>query len=179
MRNGTKFLKETFGEKKTIGVEIGVHDGSHAIELYENLNIKQLYLVDIWENFNQEGQNSNYNFSYEITKNKFKDKKNVIIIKGDSVEIAKTFKSNSLDFVYIDANHQYEYVKKDIEAWYPKIKDNGYIAGHDYGGYWKGVKKAVDEFIINSCPNALFNSYYPIEKLLKNTQGFGDWWVKK
>jgi len=179
MRTGTEFLKEIYGNKQIIGVEIGVHDGSHAVELNENLNIAPLYLVDIWENFSQEGLNCNYNFSYEITKNKFKDNKNIMIIKGDSVEIAKEFKYKSFDFVYIDANHQYEYVKKDIEAWYPKIKIGGYLTGHDYGGYWTGVKKAVDEFILDTCPNTLFNNHYTIQEMLKNTQGFGDWWIKK
>lgn len=179
MRTGTEFLKEVFLNRKIIGVEIGVHDGSHAIELNENLNIDPLYLVDIWETFHQEGLDCDYNFSYEITKNKFKINNNVIILKGDSVATSFKFIDNSLDFIYIDANHQYEYVKKDIEAWYPKIKEGGYLTGHDYGGYWKGVKRAVDEFMINTCPNKLFNNRYTIQEMLKNTQGFGDWWIQK
>jgi len=55
-----------------------------------------------------------------------------------------------LDFVFIDANHMYEPVKEDIEAWYPLIRKDGIISGHDYNGMgdkrrgW-GVKRAVDE----------------------------------
>ncbi len=63
-------------------------------------------------------------------------------IKLDSLSASKLYEDNSLDFVFIDANHNYEFVKKDIEAWLPKIKKGGYIGGHDYGG---GVKQAVDE----------------------------------
>jgi hypothetical protein len=46
--------------------------------------------------------------------------------------------------VYIDANHTHEEVKKDIQAWLPKIKKGGIISGHDYGG-WEGVTQAVNE----------------------------------
>ena len=78
--------------------------------------------------------------------------KSIIGIKqGISWEIAKNYEDASLDFVFIDASHDYESVKKDIEAWYPKVKDNGIISGHDYfnskefGGPY-GVKQAIDEF---------------------------------
>ena len=48
-----------------------------------------------------------------------------------------------LDFVYIDANHNYECVKEDIEHWYPKVKVGGIIAGHDF--HYKTVHTAVLE----------------------------------
>jgi Methyltransferase domain len=44
----------------------------------------------------------------------------------------------------LDANHSYESVKEDIEAWFPKVKKGGLFAGHDYI-HWAGVKKVVDE----------------------------------
>jgi hypothetical protein len=37
-----------------------------------------------------------------------------------------------LDFIYIDANHAYDFVKEDIECWYPKVKPGGWVMGHDY-----------------------------------------------
>jgi len=49
-----------------------------------------------------------------------------------------------LDFIYIDGNHEYEYVKKDIEMYWHKIKDGGIMAGHDI--QLKGVSDAVLEF---------------------------------
>lgn len=66
------------------------------------------------------------------------------LIKSLSHEGANWFKDGSVDILFVDAGHSYEAVKKDIEAWLPKMKPNGIIAGHDYHS-WEGVKKAVDE----------------------------------
>ena len=63
-----------------------------------------------------------------------------------SIEASKLFVPNSCDVVFIDMEHSYEAVKKDIEAWLPKIKKGGYLAGHDYNVYWSGVIQAVDEY---------------------------------
>jgi len=49
-----------------------------------------------------------------------------------STQGADLFQDNSLDFVYIDANHAYDYVVEDMEKWYPKVKNGGYLIGHDY-----------------------------------------------
>lgn len=67
------------------------------------------------------------------------------IIKGNSVELSETFVDHSFDFIFIDANHTYEEVKKDIEAYLPKVKKGGVLAGHDYHPIWSGVIKSVDE----------------------------------
>ena len=62
-----------------------------------------------------------------------------------SHEAAALYPDHSLDFVFIDAAHDYGNVKKDIQAWAPKVKETGIIAGHDYFGA-EGVRAAVDEF---------------------------------
>jgi hypothetical protein len=67
------------------------------------------------------------------------------IRKGDSVELSKVYEDESLDFVFIDANHEYAPVRADILAWLPKVKRDGVIAGHDYHGDWPGVQRAVEE----------------------------------
>jgi predicted O-methyltransferase YrrM len=81
-----------------------------------------------------------------------------VIIARPSVEAAENFDDNSMDFVFLDADHSYESVKADITAWWPKIKPGGWLCGHDYGGWlvvkrggketkqYFGVKQAVDEF---------------------------------
>ena len=68
-------------------------------------------------------------------------------IRLTSTEASNLYADNSLDFVFIDANHSYEFIKDDIKHWYPKVKKGGILAGHDYWSDWPGVIQAVDEFI--------------------------------
>jgi hypothetical protein len=55
-----------------------------------------------------------------------------VMIRATSEIASDIFADESLDVVYIDANHAYDFVKQDIELWYPKVKKGGYIGGHDY-----------------------------------------------
>lgn len=169
MRTSTAFLEKIFKNKKLKGAEIGVLKGENAISINETLNMERLYLIDIWDEYLHEEKTKTLNFFkyYEGVKNIFKDCKNVIIIRGDSIEVAKTIKNNYLDFVYIDGNHDYEYVKKDIIAWFSKVKKGGYICGDDYCKKWKGVIRAVNEFVKE-------HNYK-----LMNKHKEGDWWFQK
>jgi glycosyltransferase involved in cell wall biosynthesis len=62
---------------------------------------------------------------------------------GDSAESASQFEDGSMDFIFIDAAHDYDSVVKDLAAWWPKLKEGGIFAGHDYP--WHEVEKAVNE----------------------------------
>lgn len=94
---------------------------------------------------------------------------------GPSVDMAKQLDDRSLDFVYIDADHQYEAVKSDIEAWFPKVRVGGIISGHDYlrDGYepdpQQGVNRAVNEFFL--AKNLIVN--------LTDEDKWRSWWVVK
>lgn len=67
------------------------------------------------------------------------------ITHARSVDAAAKYADGSVDVVYIDADHSYEAVAADIDAWLPKIRPGGFIAGHDYHDGFPGVKQAVDE----------------------------------
>lgn len=69
--------------------------------------------------------------------------KTIVPIRAKSVWAA-SFVKDGLDFVFIDAGHEYEDVRDDIAAWLPKIRSGGMIAGHDYSATFPGVVKAVD-----------------------------------
>lgn len=73
----------------------------------------------------------------------------VIPMQTTSLEAANQFEDNSLDFVHIDASHDYENVLADICAWYPKVKPGGFITGDDYVSNWGGVIQAVKEYFNN------------------------------
>jgi hypothetical protein len=59
-------------------------------------------------------------------------------------EAAQYFDDKSVDVIFVDGGHSYEVVKADIEAWLPKMKPNGIMAGHDYMA-WIGVNRALTE----------------------------------
>jgi hypothetical protein len=76
----------------------------------------------------------------------------VTIIRDDSLNAARLFSDGGLDWVHIDADHSYAACKADIEAWAPKVKIGGVVAGHDYTDMNSattvfGVKQAVNEYI--------------------------------
>lgn len=78
---------------------------------------------------------------------------------GDSFERAKDFEDESIDFCFIDANHTYDYVIRDIQAYLPKMKPGGIMAGHDFNGAHPGVVQAVIESFIGNV-NANRDGYY-------------------
>lgn len=65
-------------------------------------------------------------------------------IRAESSEAAAHFADGTVDFVFIDANHTAEFVRRDVLAWLPKVKKGGIIAGHDYNPPHE-VKQVVDE----------------------------------
>jgi hypothetical protein len=85
----------------------------------------------LWNEYNKY---MNEHPNKEILKQSFRE---------NSWDSAQNFEDKSVFCCFIDASHLYENTKRDIEAWYPKIKDGGILAGHDYN---RGVKRAVDEF---------------------------------
>ncbi len=74
----------------------------------------------------------------------------VSVHRLSSAEAAKHFPDNYFDWVSIDGNHLFPFVKADLETYAAKLKPGGFITGDDYGvaGWWRdGVTKAVDEFV--------------------------------
>ncbi len=83
---------------------------------------------------------------YEEFLSNIKPIKNYInVIKEYSVDAAKLYNNESLDFIFIDGAHDYYNIKNDINAWFPKVKSDGYIGGHDYEPTC-GVPDAINEF---------------------------------
>lgn len=70
----------------------------------------------------------------------------VSVIVAESTKAAAMFADDSLDLAFLDDDHSYQFVRAGLQAWWPKIKVGGWLAGHDYTTGWPGVVKAVDEF---------------------------------
>ena len=120
-----------------VGAEIGVYRGRNAGRLYRWGGVEKLYCIDSWA--------GKYACHEEPARIHLAQYPGIEILKGNSLDIAKTFKDGSLDFVYIDANHTYESVKEDLRAWFPKVREGGLMEGHDY--QMEEVKRAIDEFV--------------------------------
>ena len=133
--------------KNAVVAEIGVAAGNFSREILRTTNPSHLFLVDCWEDHAAYPE-SGYAGLYQGVIEQFKDNPTVTIIRQFSKVAAATFPDNFFDWVYIDANHSYEAVRDDLAAWLPKIKNGGFIAGHDYMNHaYFGVVRAVDEFV--------------------------------
>lgn len=140
----------------SIFVEVGCWKGKSsaylAVEIINSGKNITLYCVDSWNGPIEDTNNSLIATDqiYHIFLENTKDLRSVIVpIRADSLLASTKFEDESLDMVFIDAGHEYEHVKNDIRAWYPKVKSGGIIAGHDYNTAWPGVIKAVNEFFSN------------------------------
>ena len=80
---------------------------------------------------------------FERGLDKFKFRDRVSVVREDSSVAAKLFPDDHFSCVFIDADHSYESVKKDIDAWWDKVNPGGILCGHDY--MWGGVQKAITE----------------------------------
>lgn len=126
-------------------VEVGSWKGKSssymAVEIANsNKNIK-FYCVDTWKG-SIEHANLDTSNLYEIFISNMKPvEKYYTPIRKKSTEAALIFEDNSLDFVFIDACHEYDCVNEDIKHWLPKVKNGGILAGHDISS--PPVAKAV------------------------------------
>lgn len=127
-----------------IAAEVGVSYGDFSKFILDNTKMK-LYSIDPWE-VNEELSSPESAFASSKEKlQPFGDRSEMV--KGYSPAAAAPFSDAYFCFVYIDGLHDYESVKKDIVAWYPKVREGGVIAGHDFNRTkWPGVCQAVDEF---------------------------------
>jgi hypothetical protein len=116
-----------------VGAEIGVDRGEFS-EVIAKSGLK-LYSVDPWfsyEDYEHTRGQDELNSLYERTKKRLAPYSNCTIVRKNSMDAAKDFEDGSLDFVYIDGNHQFKYVAEDICEWAKKVKVGGIICGHDY-----------------------------------------------
>lgn len=138
----------------TDGAEIGVWKGKWSARLCKDNPALHMRCVDLWATYDAYGDSRNRADAlaaahaeavavlapYRCT-----------ILREASVDAAKGIPDGSLDFVYIDANHGEAFVTADLEAWVPKVRPGGIVAGHDY--LWRPerphiqVKAAVDRYV--------------------------------
>jgi hypothetical protein len=163
-----------------IAIEVGVQGGGFANFMLNKTNPQKLFLIDCWryqdptiyddpeanvEDLLQEKL-------YEETKARFAGDSRVVILREFSKDAVAHFEDESIDWIYIDANHSYEAAKEDIGIWWPKVKKGGILSGHDYAVRPSfGVVQAVNEFLIE---NNLSLEYLTVEESI-----YDSWAVRK
>jgi len=146
-------------------VEIGVWQGWYMIQMLQRTNMF-IVGIDPWtatdsyedvdptaENFNHlamgndgyEWQETRYMATYSALNN-LKIGGRWALFRSYSHNAICFFTDKEHDFIYIDGEHSYEAVSRDMADWWPKVKVGGILAGHDYNDNNPGTIKAVDEF---------------------------------
>lgn len=112
-------------------LEIGTHKGEGISLVAASGFFENISTIDVWNHGRIDILEHFDNITYYI---------------GSSDDCIDDFEDGSLDVVYIDGDHSYEQVSKDIQNYLPKLKDNGFMAGHDYHeDAWPEVVRAVKE----------------------------------
>jgi len=134
-----------------VGAEIGVAFGGHSERILSKTRAT-LYCIDPYKHFDgyddaMNMENHEFNRLYKYTKQRLEKFGNRAILIRKTSNEATNYINGLLDFVYIDGDHSEKGVREDILNWFPRLSDNGIIAGHDYGHpNFPGVKKVVDAF---------------------------------
>lgn len=131
------FVRENCNAK--VWCEIGSFIGESALIIASFPFIEKIHCVDIFsgKQYHEEflKRTSHLNNKFEIHKCKSEDFHNKI-------------PDESVDVIYIDGDHSYDTVKKDLDLALRIVKNNGFICGHDYFKGQNGVCEVVDKFVI-------------------------------
>lgn len=188
-RPSTVFAKKHFKNKAITCAEIGVWSGKNSRSMMKTLNVKKIFLVDPYKNYGDYERSTKEHQKFDsvhVGQKAYEDEAYDVFgqaridaefrmqeFSGRCIWIIETSDDAvkeipELDFIYIDGNHEYEYIKRDIENYFKKIKSGGILAGHDVTSQvFRGVIKAFVEFIKD---NPEVKEYYV---------GGDDWWMVK
>jgi len=153
--------------KNGVGIEVGVFDGVLSERALALTSPRKLHLVDPWRTKPDgtlfDGPAQAFKTADEAADSLERQYQRVVellrteIAAGQveihrmlSHEAAPLFPDAHFDWAYLDASHYYDDVRTDLETWFPKLKQGGFITGDDYDrqGFWDhGVTRAVDEFV--------------------------------
>jgi len=170
--NTREELPELFKELGfKVGAEIGVFEGKN-LEKYCQAGL-EMYGIDPWISYGDYRTYRSLEDLYEVAKKRLSPYPNCTLIRKKSDEALVDFPKRSLDFVYIDGNHKFEYIAADLVYWTQKVKKGGIVAGHDYfdtKGYRtnRSVGPVVDAF----CKSSDIENWWIIgDKNSKKTKG--------
>ena len=131
-------------------LEIGSYMGESTMMFGSSQLFYEIHCIDPFEGYEKFNLISNYNWNFVEEQFKINTRffNNITLHKNYSYNIHDKFSDEYFDFIYIDASHKYEDIKRDLTLYLPKLKKDGIIAGHDYHTkQWPGVVQAVNETV--------------------------------
>ena len=135
-------------------LEIGVADGIHLIHIsqgYCKHPGSKMYCVDPWQDYDEYPEYKGQQYIAWKTFNKnianYNIRNKCIVNRGFSDKIVPTFEDNFFDIVYVDGNHETEFVYKDGCMAFEKVKSGGFIVFDDYGKFWPQTIVGIDKFL--------------------------------
>lgn len=131
------------------GAEIGVAEGKNSLNFYQHIPNLQLTCVDPWSVYHEnprahpkEAQEECYRQSRETL-----EPLGATLKRGKSMDVVRDIHNETLDFVYIDGNHVFDFVMQDLIEWSKKVRSGGIVSGHDYYRFkGAGVVDAVNAY---------------------------------
>lgn len=144
-------------------VEVGTARGKNLRNIFDIIGDRHIsiWCIDPYEPYEGYDENEDANAdpkriteNYELAKDRIFSDDRVTHIRDYSLNAANLFQDESVELIFVDANHEKEFVKEDLEAWWPKVKPGYFLAGHDYTWEYvsdsdktNGVIEATDEFL--------------------------------
>jgi hypothetical protein len=168
--------------------EIGVDVGNYSLDILNNCNPNKLHLIDPWVHIDDPSYkndtvnvNSRQEEKYRNVLKRFSNEilsGQVKVHRGFSYDVLQKFPNKYFDWIYVDGMHTYDTVLKDLNLCYSKVKDDGFILGHDYANHEIakymnfGVIEAITDFTLYNPTCKLFaitlESGWPSYILYKN-----------
>lgn len=134
----------------TVGAEVGVAEGHFSRVLCEHISGLHLHCCDLWDTYYRDTTKLKDRHMQDdalALAHKKLDKLGAKFVRKASMEAVKEFADRSLDFVYIDADHSFDFVMQDIIEWSKKVRRGGIVAGHDFYRFrGAGVVEAVEAY---------------------------------
>lgn len=131
----------------TTGVEVGTEEGVYAEQLCRALPGLNLTCVDAWETYPGYQEHRRRQEKLDRWHAQTVERLapfGVNVLRQYSVAAAEGIPDGSLDFVYIDANHELRFVLEDLYTWLPKVRAGGIVAGHDFRGHVGSLRIDVE-----------------------------------
>jgi len=171
------------GQPVIVGIEVGVMAGNLSGYLLRKVPNLYLHMVDRWLAIPPDSPYAKTgDYLAAKTQADFDRYKRIALRRtepvksrrfihhGESADMAKRFLPGTVDFIFVDGDHSFEGVTRDLDTWWPVLRVGGQLGGHDIDVPKPGfkVRQAVEAFIARTCPGTEFQTY-----------GHHSWWMTK